>query len=102
MIADGSTIMPRPEGMIRAHMDTHCNNEENNSAKLQLEQNNCKTLQRTDLKKKSISLRMASKEWFFSVTEEDLEQIKIDSRAEGTVKTTKYWSYLKSTSVKNR
>ena len=37
---------------------------------------------------------MASKERFSSVTEEDLEQIKIDSRAEGTVKTTKYWSSL--------
>ena len=37
---------------------------------------------------------MASKERFSSVTEEELQQIKIDSRAESTVKATKFWSSL--------
>ena len=37
---------------------------------------------------------MASKERFSSVTEEKLQQIKIDSRAESTVKATKFWSSL--------
>ena len=39
-------------------------------------------------------MRLSSKERFSSVTEEDLDQIKIDSRAEVTVKTTKDWSSL--------
>ena len=34
------------------------------------------------------------KERFSSVTEEELQQIKIDSRAESTVKATKFWSSL--------
>ena len=37
---------------------------------------------------------MASKERFSSVTEEELQQIKIDSRAESTVKAIKFWSSL--------
>ena len=37
---------------------------------------------------------MASKERFSSVTEEELQQIKIDNRAESTVKATKFWSSL--------
>ena len=37
---------------------------------------------------------MASKERFSSITEEELQQIKIDSRAESTVKATKFWSSL--------
>ena len=42
----------------------------------------------------SLSLRIASKGRFSFVREEDLEQIKISTRPEVTVNTTKYWSSL--------
>ena len=58
-------------------------------------QNSCKTLQkvgRQQQKKQNENTKycstMASKERFSSVTEEELQQIKIDSRAESTVKAT--------------